>query len=146
MTAAILSAYPSGIISTASASLYMLSDYAGIEVPCFLLLNMSDVAKGQGKDINAKAMEDKLGIPVVLFSAPEVKKYDPFYNALERAVSEKTVLSTDSLEEKYNSIPEYTEIKSIIGDIKDGNRTGMWLAVKALEGDLPVTAKIKAEL
>ena len=127
-------------------SLYMLSDFAGIEVPCFLLLNMSDVAKDQGKDINAKAMEDKLGIPVILFSAPEVKKYDTFYSALERAVSEKTLLNTASLEEKYNSIPEYSEIRNIIGDLKDGNRTGMWLAVKTLEGDMPVTAKVKAEL
>ena len=127
-------------------SLYMLSDFAGIEVPCFLLLNMSDVAKEQGKDINAEEMEDKLGIPVVLFSAPEVKKYDPFYSALERAIEEKTVLNTASLEQKYNEIPEYSEIRNIIGDLKDGNRTGMWLAIKTLEGDLPVTAKIKAEL
>ena len=127
-------------------SLYMLSDFAGIEVPCFLLLNMSDVAKDQGKDINAKEMEDKLGIPVVLFSAPEVKKYDSFYEALERAVEGKTVLDISSLEKKFQDIPEYSEIRNIIGDYKDGNRTGMWLAVKALEGDEPVTAKIKAEL
>ncbi|MCR5061455.1 MAG: ferrous iron transport protein B [Saccharofermentans sp.] len=127
-------------------SLYMLSDFAGIEVPCFLLLNMSDVAKDQGKDINAKEMEDKLGIPVVLFSAPEVKKYDSFYTALEQAVDGKTVLDTSSLEKKFRDIPEYSEIRNTIGDYKDGNRTGMWLAVKALEGDEPVTAKIKAEL
>ena len=35
-------------------SLYMLADFAGIEVPCCLILNMSDVAKDQGKDIKAK--------------------------------------------------------------------------------------------
>ena len=127
-------------------SLYMLSDFAGIEVPCFLLLNMSDVAKDQGKDINAKEMSDKLGIPVVLFSAPDVKKYDAFYEALETAVANKTVLNTSSLEQKYKDIPEYSEIRNIIGDYKDGNRTGMWLAIKTLEGDLPVTAKVKAEL
>lgn len=127
-------------------SLYMLSDFAGIEVPCFLLLNMSDVALEQGKNINAKEMEDKLGIPVVLFSAPEVKKYDSFYEALERAVAEKTILDTSSLEQKYNEIPEYVEIRNIIGDLNDGHRTGMWLAIKTLEGDLPATAKVKAEL
>ena len=124
----------------------MLSDFAGIEVPCFLLLNMSDVAKDQGKEINAKEMSDKLGIPVVLFSAPEVKKYDAFYEALEKAVTDKTVLNTSSLEQKYEEIPEYSEIRNIIGDYKDGNRTGMWLSIKTLEGDLPVTAKVKAEL
>ena len=127
-------------------SLYMLSDFAGIEVPCFLLLNMSDVAKDQGKEINAKEMSDKLGIPVVLFSAPEAKKYDAFYEALEKAVTDKTVLNTSSLEQKYEEIPEYSEIRNIIGDYKDGNRTGMWLSIKTLEGDLPVTAKVKADL
>ena len=40
-------------------SLYMLSDYAGIKVPCFLVLNMSDVAKEQGKSVDAKLIEDK---------------------------------------------------------------------------------------
>ena len=37
-------------------SLYMLADYAGITVPTFLLLNMSDVAAGQGKQIDADAI------------------------------------------------------------------------------------------
>ena len=54
-------------------SLYMLADYAGITLPTFLLLNMSDVAAEQGKKIDAKAIEKKLGIPVVLFSAQDRK-------------------------------------------------------------------------
>ena len=32
-------------------SLYMLADYAGIKVPTFLILNMSDVAAEQGKSV-----------------------------------------------------------------------------------------------
>lgn len=38
-------------------SLFMLADYAGISVPCFLILNMADVAKDQGKKIDAPAIE-----------------------------------------------------------------------------------------
>ena len=37
-------------------SLYMLADYAGITIPCFLVLNMSDVAKEQGKSVDAKEL------------------------------------------------------------------------------------------
>ncbi len=67
-------------------SLFMLADYAGISAPCFLVLNMEDVAKDQGKTINVKALEKKLGIPVMLFSATEKKAYDRFYATLERAL------------------------------------------------------------
>ena len=43
--------------SQLNRSLYMLADYAGITVPCFLLLNMSDVARIQGKTVDAEALQ-----------------------------------------------------------------------------------------
>ena len=97
-------------------SLYMLADYAGITVPCFLLLNLADVAAEQGKRIDPAALEKKLGIPVVLFSAPDVKHYDGFYAALEKAVSQKTVLDYSTLDEKYGKIGDYSEIKTLVPD------------------------------
>ena len=69
-------------------SLFMLADFAGIDVPCFLLLNMADVAKDQGKSVDAAAIEDKLGIPVIPFSATDIRFYDVFYKALERSAKE----------------------------------------------------------
>ncbi|MCR5762382.1 MAG: ferrous iron transport protein B [Treponema sp.] len=127
-------------------SLYMLSDFAGITVPCFLLLNMSDVALEQGKKIDAAALEKKLGIPVVLFSAPDRKKYDSFYAALERAISEKTVLDASALEKEYSEIESFNKIKSLITKDVIPNYSAAWLSAKAVEGDVPVTAKIKAGL
>ncbi len=127
-------------------SLYMLADYAGITVPCFLLLNLSDVAAEQGKQIDFAALEKKLGIPVVLFSAPDIKHYEGFYNALERAVEKKTVLDSSSLEAKYSSIDTYSEIKSLIPSNVIPGYSEIWLAAKAIEGDAPVTAKIKEAL
>ncbi len=127
-------------------SLYMLADFAGIEVPCFLLLNMSDVAKDQGKNIKTGDMENKLGVPVALFSAPELKNYDAFYEALDKAINNKTTLNTSDLDSRLAGIPQYAAIREILGDLKDGNRSSMWLSVKALEGDAPVIANIKAKL
>ena len=85
-------------------SLYMLADYAGIDVPCFLVLNMKDVAEEQGKKIEPKVIEEKLGIPVILFSAPDTKAYGAFYDALERAVDQKTALKAPDLIEKIKPI------------------------------------------
>ncbi len=127
-------------------SLYMLADYAGITVPCFLVLNMSDVAKEQGKNIDAAELEKKLGIPVVLFSAPDIKAYDGFYSALERAVKGKTVLNPEELEVKYVELDAYDRIKELIPDNIIPGYSKVWLATKAVEGDAPVIAKIKAAL
>ena len=82
----------------------MAADYAGITVPCILILNMADVAAAQGRRIDAGLIEQKLGVPVVLFSANDKKGYAPFYNALERAVAEKKTLDTTSLEALYAMI------------------------------------------
>jgi len=127
-------------------SLYMLADYAGINVPCFLLLNMSDVALEQGKKIDAKGLSKKLGIPVVLFSAPDKKAYGGFYTALKQAVNEKTVLKLDALEKRYEELDAYKKVKELVPENVIPGYSRTWLATKAVEKDAPVVAKIKAAL
>ncbi len=127
-------------------SLYMLADYAGIKVPTFLLLNMSDVAAEQGKQIDYHAISKKLGIPVVLFSAQDKKNYKGFYTALETAISKKTILDSSSLEVKYEKIETYKAIKPLVPENVMPGYSSVWLAAKVVEGDLPVTAKIKMAL
>ena len=127
-------------------SLYMLADYAGITVPCFLVLNMSDVAADQGKKVDASALEKKLGVPVVLLSAPDTKAYDGFYSALERAVKEKTTLGAGSLEKRFEELDAYRNIKTMIPENVIPGYSSTWLAAKAVEKDAPVIAKIKEAL
>ncbi len=124
-------------------SLYMLADYVGITVPCFLVLNMSDVAKEQGKSVDVGELEKKLHIPVISFSAPDARDYDIFYRALERAVSGKTVIDSAGLETKYETIEAYDQIRSVIPDEVIPGYSKTWLTTKAVEGDLPVITKIK---
>ncbi|MDR2006603.1 MAG: 50S ribosome-binding GTPase, partial [Acidaminococcales bacterium] len=66
-------------------SLYMLADFALLNVPAILLLNMMDVAKDKGIAVDAKLLERRLGIPVVSFVASDPKGYGAFYAALENA-------------------------------------------------------------
>ncbi|MHB9293294.1 ferrous iron transport protein B [Hollandina sp. SP2] len=68
-------------------SLYMLADFAPLNVPAILLLNMIDVAKDKGIRVDAKLLEERLGIPVVPFVASNPKDYGAFYAALEKAGS-----------------------------------------------------------
>lgn len=127
-------------------SLYMLADFAGITVPCFLILNMSDVAEQQRKHIDASALENKLGIPVVLFSAQDTSHYDSFYTALETASAKKTILDYSELHEKYSGIDTYKKIKNLVPENVIPNYSSVWLSAKAVEGDVPVIARIRHSL
>lgn len=127
-------------------SLFMTADYAGINVPSFLVLNMADVAADQGKKIDAKAIEKKLGIPVVMLSATDGKQYDAFFEAMERAVKNKTLIDSRSLEEEFQKIDGYEELKAVIPEGTVEKYSSMWLAVKALENDKVVVARLKNAL
>ena len=124
----------------------MLADYAGISVPCFLILNMADVAKDQGKKIDASAIEKKLGIPVMLFSATDKNAYDQFYKTMERAIKEKSMLNVSALEQEYEKVDGYNEICGALADTVIPGYTPMWLTVKAMEQDKVVTAKLRNTL
>lgn len=124
-------------------SLFMLSDYAGIDVPCFLVLNLADVAKDQGKSIDINGLKKKLSIPVVLLSATDTKKYDEFYTCLNEALSKKTKLNAEALVKEYESIEAFSKLRDMIpGGVVDGY-SSVWLAAKAIEGDRIVRAKIE---
>jgi len=49
----------------------MLADYAGMDTPAILLVNLMDIATEQGKKIDTQRMESRLGIPVVPFVAAD---------------------------------------------------------------------------
>lgn len=74
-------------------SLYMLADFVGTKVPAVLVLNMMDVAKGQGISIDTDALSRKLGIPVVPMSAIRKKDYRALYESMEAALAQKPVIA-----------------------------------------------------
>ncbi|MCR4691996.1 MAG: ferrous iron transport protein B [Lachnospiraceae bacterium] len=127
-------------------SLYMMADYAGINVPSFLVLNMADVAKEQGKTINAAALEEKLGIPVIQISATDSKKYDSFFAAMDRAITQKSVINISGLEAALSKVEGYESIKELIPEGSVKNVSSMWLGVKAIENDKLVVDQLKEAL
>ena len=127
-------------------SLFMLADYAGLDAPCFLVLNMADVALEQGKSIDVAAIEEKLGIPVMMFSATNTKAYDLFFTTLERAIREKSRIDVSMLEKEYEKLPGYNEIKQQLGEKIPAGYTPMWLTVKLLENDKVVSARLKSDI
>ena len=106
--------------SQLNRSLFMLADYAGIHVPVVLLLNMMDVAEGQGKKINVTGLQKSLGIPVVPMVAADKKQYQPFFNLLENLDKRASFLNAAKLEQlcRKNIGDEYSAILELLLSVK----------------------------
>ncbi|MDO4842584.1 MAG: ferrous iron transporter B [Phoenicibacter congonensis] len=78
-------------------SLYMLADFVGTKVPAVLVLNMMDVAQGQGITIDVNKLSEKLGIPIVSMSAIRKKDYQTLYLVIERSLNQKPVIQSGVL-------------------------------------------------
>ncbi|MBP5706528.1 MAG: 50S ribosome-binding GTPase, partial [Spirochaetales bacterium] len=124
-------------------SLFMLSDFAGLNVPCFVILNMSDVAESQGTHIRPDIIETKIGVPVIMFCAADNKSYRSFYQTLDKVLSDRPMLNVTALESEYKKIDGYTQIKSMLETVQISGCSTLWLAAKIIENDKVITAKIK---
>ena len=78
-------------------SFYMLADFVGTQVPAILVLNMMDVAKGQGIRIDTTLLSRKLGIPVVPMSAISRKDYEKLYETIEESLVKKPIIIASPL-------------------------------------------------
>ena len=88
-------------------SLFMLADFVGTNVPAIVVLNMMDVAKGQGITIDVERLSQKLGVPVVSMSAIQKKDYPSLYETMEIALTKQSVISGQAMhsaKEKMNYI------------------------------------------
>ena len=123
-------------------SLYMLADFVGTKVPSILILNMMDVAKGQGITIDVHKLSQKLGIPVVPMSAIRKKNYALLYDMIEKSLVEKPVINSDALSsarEKMDFID--TLLDDVLTTSKTAQKAFTNFDQKALS---PVTGKLMA--
>ncbi len=75
-------------------SMYMVAEFAQLNKPAVLLLNMMDVAKAQKKEIDHKLLQKRLGIPVLPFTAAESKGYDELKALLAKELEDPHKLAS----------------------------------------------------
>ncbi len=129
-------------------SLFMLTDFIGLNVPAVLILNLMDVAEKQGKQISTKAIEEKLGIPVVPFVAADKKSYPALLKVIKQAFIDKKTLNTSLFEGYYakeTEIPYYA-IKDLLADCQTEFRSDYWLAIKCIENDRNILTYCKSRM
>lgn len=132
--------------SQLSRSLYMLADVVGTTLPCVLALNMMDVARAQGKRVDASLLQDRLGIPVVPLVANGKEGYDALMDAIDRADRDCLVLDASALEDLYRRhSPEWVRaFRDVTSDGGEDRVSGsreplgfgpVWLAARDASAD-----------
>lgn len=116
-------------------SLYLLSEVLLLDRPVIVAMNMLDVAEKQGTQIDARALQESLGIPVI----PMVAKRN---SGIKELVEQMTTLA--SCEPVYQpQLPEvsadhrqiYEQILTHVRPYVQSPYTPEWIAVKLMEGD-----------
>jgi len=127
-------------------SLYLLSEVLLLDRPVMVAINMLDVASNQGTQIDAKALQNSLGLPVV----PMVAKRN---SGIQELVDEMTALGScpqDFRPELPEVSADHQEIyQKILAAIRPFIRepyTPEWVAVKLMEGDPEVTAMAATQI
>lgn len=127
-------------------SLYLLSEVLLLNRPVIIALNMLDVASDQGIQINTKALQTTLGIPVI----PMMAKRNI---GIKELVAEINKFSAGNI--KFNPrlpkvspdhIPVYREILEMVRPYCSEPYTPEWVTVKLMEGDPDVAKQIESQL
>ena len=101
-------------------SMYMLADFAALDHPAILLLNMMDVAESQGKKIDADLLSKRLGIPVLPFTAADTKGYDVLKDLFTKELASP---------HKLTSVPDTINRGSSASEIKaEGSAKYDWIS------------------
>lgn len=126
----------------------MLADFIGLNVPAVLILNLMDVAEKLGKKIDSKAIEEKLGIPVIPFVAADKSNYPALLKTIKQALNDKKIIDVNVFESYYaneTEIPYYT-VKELVSGCHTDYRSASWLAVKCIENDKNILTYCKSQL
>ena len=141
-------------------SLYMLADFAGIERPVMLVLNMMDVAEQKGKKIDVQKIQSLLNIPVLGFTASNLEGYSKFFETLKNAIENPAKISSTKIREIALANASKTDdgenasdgresspvvaLEKLLEGFDFGNREKFWIVSKLLENDALVCSEVKA--
>lgn len=102
-------------------SMFMLAEFARLDKPAILVLNMMDVANSLGKKIDHEKIAKKLGIQVLPFNATDSKDYDKLKKVIADELKKPHKLAVAPPAEqngvKNDSKAKFEWVSSLIADV-----------------------------
>lgn len=133
------------VVDTANLerNLYLFTELVELGRPVIVLLNMMDLARQKGYQINIKALSEKLGVSVIPVIARRKEGFADLYRYLEQFNREKI-----NRQHKNNfcfSLPVEESVENISSILKkyEFNYLPRWMAIKFFEADSQINELIK---
>jgi ferrous iron transport protein B len=132
--------------SSLERSLYLVCELLQLGLPTVLALNMMDVARSGGLEVDAAALETTLGIPVVPMVARDGQGISPLLEAIETVADEerRTPTAGPRLGDDIEALVARLDV--LLPAEFDLPYPRRWALVKLLEGDPSVRRSLKATL
>src|SRR5450759_3734426 len=126
-------------------NLYLLSEVLLLNRPVIVAISMLDVASNQGIQIDTKALQDSLGIPVI----PMVAKRNSGIKELVEQIS-SLALSDNKFHPQLPEVSSdhqqiYQKILEAVRPYIQEPYTPEWIAIKLMEGDSEVSTMVEGK-
>lgn len=139
---------PDAIINVVDASniernLYLTTQLAELGIPVIIALNMMDVVRKNGDEINIKALKEGLGCEIVEISALKGENIDHLMDVAKKVAEDHKKTGVITHVHEFND-----EVESYIRQIEDkvqalkDNKNHRWYAIKLFESDPKIEDKI----
>lgn len=144
----ILREKPDLVIAVVSAanlerSLYLVSELICMPVPLVIALNMMDVAEQEGIHVEPHVLEAALGVPVIPLTATRASGVDQLLAEVERVLHHERKLVPHLPEIRPDHRVILNEITTLISGYVPSPYPTDWAAMKLLEGDAEITARLE---
>mgnify|MGYP003290026719 CR=1 FL=1 len=118
-------------VTNLERNLYLTTQIMEINVPIIIALNMMDILRKKGKELDVKKLEEELGVPVVEISALKEENLDELMTRAYRTSFEKRV---------GKSLLENSQLSHLVRDVQTAFRglkveNALFHSVKLIEKD-----------
>jgi ferrous iron transport protein B len=147
----ILREKPDMVVAVVSAanlerSLYLVSELICLPAPLVVALNMMDVADQEGIHVEPEVLQAALGVPVIPMTATRSTGVKDLLKEVERVSQGQRDLVPHLPEIRSDHREALNEMIRLVGEYVPAPYPVDWAAIKLLEGDSEMTARMKALL
>lgn len=119
-------------------SLYLVSELIALHTRLVIGLNMMDVAKQEGIEVEPDVLQSALGLPVIPMTATRAAGVNQLLEATGNIFEEKTIFSPRIPEIRADHQPALEKVRQAINGFTPDPYQDDWVATKLLEGDSEV--------
>jgi len=136
------------IVNAASLerSLYLVAELISLSTPLVVILNMMDVAEGEGIRIEPDVLEAALGVPVIPMTATRAAGMQDFCRVVQEMSDGERVFTPRLPEIRADHRSTLDEILHHIAGYVPTPYPENWVALKLLEGDTEITRTMQSAL